>query len=89
MLREAYEQARLLDNYDVYDCLLNYWNAKLQDDVYAIKAGGYEVAREIDQCSFQFCLTKGSVLVSDIKLTQFRHFSNKSLDGKTVGGCMR
>jgi len=48
MLRVAYEQAKLLDNYDVYDCLLNYWNAKLQDDVYAIKAGGYEVAREID-----------------------------------------
>lgn len=48
MLRVAYEQARLLDNYDVYDCLLNYWNAKLQDDVYAIKAGGYKVAREID-----------------------------------------
>lgn len=48
MLRVAYEQARLLENYDVYDCLLNYWNAKLQDDVYAIKAGGYAVAREID-----------------------------------------
>lgn len=48
MLRVAYEQARLLDNYDVYDCLLNYWNAKLQDDVYAIKSGGYAVAREID-----------------------------------------
>lgn len=48
MLRVAYEQARLIDNYDVYDCLLNYWNAKLQDDVYAIKAGGYGVAREID-----------------------------------------
>ena len=48
MLRVAYEQASLLDNDDVYDCLLNYWNAKLQDDVYAIKAGGYEVAREID-----------------------------------------
>ncbi len=47
-LLETYESARLLDNYDVYDCLLNYWNAKLQDDVYAIKAGGYEVAREID-----------------------------------------
>ena len=48
MLRVGYEQARLLDNYNVYDCLLNYWNAKLQDDVYAIKAGGYAVAREID-----------------------------------------
>ena len=47
-LLETYESARLLDNYDVYDCLLNYWNAKLQDDVYAIKAGGYVVGREID-----------------------------------------
>ena len=46
MLLKAYESARLLDNYDVYDCLLNYWNAKLQDDVYAIKASGYEVGRE-------------------------------------------
>ena len=48
MFLKAYESARLLDNYDVYDCLLNYWNAKLQDDVYAIKAGGYEVGREIE-----------------------------------------
>lgn len=47
-LLETYESARLLDNYDVYDCLLNYWNAKLQDDVYAIKVNGYSVAREID-----------------------------------------
>lgn len=48
MLLKAYESARLLDNYDVYDCLLNYWNAKLQDDVYAIKASGYEIGREIE-----------------------------------------
>lgn len=48
MLLKAYESARLLDNYDVYDCLLNYWNAKLQDDVYVIKATGYEAGREID-----------------------------------------
>ncbi len=48
MLLNDYESARLLDNYDVYDCLLNYWNAKLQDDVYAIKASGYEVGREIE-----------------------------------------
>lgn len=48
MLLKTYESARLLDNYYVYDCLLNYWNAKLQDDVYAIKASGYEVGREIE-----------------------------------------
>jgi type I restriction enzyme M protein len=28
--------------------LLNYWNEKLQDDVYVIKAGGYEAGREIE-----------------------------------------
>lgn len=48
MLLEAYEPARLLDNYDVYDCLMNYWNSKLQDDVYVIKVGGYETARDIE-----------------------------------------
>lgn len=48
MLLDAYESARLLDNYDVFDCLMNYWNSKLQDDVYAIKASGYVVARDIE-----------------------------------------
>ena len=33
---------------DVNDCLMNYWNAKLQDDVYVIKASGYEAGREIE-----------------------------------------
>ena len=48
MLLDAYEPAQLLDHYDVYDCLLNYWNAKLQDDVYTIKVYGYEAGRDID-----------------------------------------
>ena len=37
-----FESVKLLDNYDVYDFLLNYWNEKMQDDVYIIKASGYE-----------------------------------------------
>lgn len=45
---KTYEEATLLDNYDVYDFLLNYWNEKLQDDVYVIKALGYEAARDIE-----------------------------------------
>jgi Type I restriction-modification system methyltransferase subunit len=43
-----FASAQLLDNYDVYDFLLNYWNEKLQDDVYVIKASGYEAGREIE-----------------------------------------
>lgn len=45
---KAYENAKLINNYDVYDFLLNYWNEKLQDDVYIIKASGYEAGREIE-----------------------------------------
>ena len=55
-LLKVYESARLLDAYDVYDCLLNYWLAKLQDDVYTIKSGGYEVGREID---YEYAQKKG------------------------------
>jgi type I restriction enzyme M protein len=43
-----FEAAKLLDNYDIYDFLLNYWNEKLQDDVYIIKTNGYESGREIE-----------------------------------------
>lgn len=48
MVLKAYADSRLLDNYDIYDCLMNYWNEKLQDDVYAIKAYGYEAARDVE-----------------------------------------
>lgn len=47
-LLQTYTAAELLDNYDVYDCLLNYWNEIMQDDVYAIKVNGYEVGKEIE-----------------------------------------
>lgn len=48
MILEAYVDSIFLDHYDIYDCLMNYWNEKLQDDVYAIKAYGYGTAREIE-----------------------------------------
>ncbi len=48
MILEAYEDSLFLDRYDIYDCLMNYWNEKLQDDVYAIKTYGYGTAREIE-----------------------------------------
>lgn len=47
-LLEGFTQAKILDNYDVFDVLMNYWNEKLQDDVYIIKSGGYGAGREIE-----------------------------------------
>ena len=48
LILTTYIDSQFLDKYDIYDCLMNYWNAKIQDDVYAIKAYGYEAAREVE-----------------------------------------
>lgn len=37
----------LLDKYDVYEVLMEYWAETMQDDVYAVCYGGYEAGREI------------------------------------------
>ena len=33
----------LVDAYDVYDCLMNYWGETMQDDCYMISSGGWSV----------------------------------------------
>ena len=33
----------LVDAYDVYDCLMNYWGETMQDDCYIISSGGWNV----------------------------------------------
>lgn len=33
----------LVDAYDVYDCLMNYWGEAMQDDCYMISSGGWSV----------------------------------------------
>lgn len=48
LILTAYSESKFIDNYDIYDCLMNYWNEKMQDDVYAIRAYGYEAGREVE-----------------------------------------
>lgn len=47
-LLDGYAGAKMLDPYDVFDVLLNYWNERLQDDVYILKASGFEAGREVE-----------------------------------------
>ena len=44
MILSDYANSLIVDKYSVFDCLMNYWNEILQDDVYAVKAYGYEEA---------------------------------------------
>lgn len=42
-----FEQVSLMDKYDVYEVLMEYWAETMQDDVYAVCYDGYEAGREI------------------------------------------
>lgn len=47
-LLDGYAGAKMLDPYNVFDILMNYWNEGLQDDVYILKASGFEAGREVE-----------------------------------------
>lgn len=41
-LLRAFEEVRLIDNYDVYQHLMTYWNETMQDDAYLIVSNGWQ-----------------------------------------------
>jgi len=45
-LLETFQKARLLDPYDVYQHLMDYWAATMQDDVYMIVSDGWKAVLE-------------------------------------------
>ena len=44
-LLEIFQCAKLLDPYDIYQHLMDYWTEIMQDDVYSIVSEGWEIAR--------------------------------------------
>ncbi len=45
-LLASFRQAALLDGYDLYQHLMDYWAATLQDDCYLIAADGWQAAAQ-------------------------------------------
>ncbi len=48
-LLTKYSKISLVDQYDVYQCLMSYWEDTMQDDLYAIAFDGWESGREIER----------------------------------------
>jgi len=48
-LLAKYNKISLINQYDVYQCLMSYWEETMQDDVYAIAFDGWESGREIER----------------------------------------
>ncbi|MCX6235837.1 MAG: type I restriction-modification system subunit M [Bacteroidetes bacterium] len=47
-LLHAFDNLRLIDKYDVYQCLMNYWIGMMQDDVYMIVSDGWKVGNQVE-----------------------------------------
>jgi len=48
-LLRHFEEIKLIDKYDIYQLLLNYWTETLQDDAYVLAGYGWDAGREIEK----------------------------------------
>ncbi|NLB78892.1 MAG: type I restriction-modification system subunit M [Clostridiaceae bacterium] len=48
-LLKKYSKMSLIDKYDIYQCLMSYWDEAMQDDVYAIIFDGWESGKDIER----------------------------------------
>ena len=46
-LLQRYANAPLLDKYDIYQILMDYWSESLQDDIYAISQDGWSIGSQL------------------------------------------
>jgi type I restriction enzyme M protein len=49
VLLSQFSDISLIDKYDVYQCLMSYWEETMQDDIYAIASDGWEAGNDIER----------------------------------------
>ena len=73
-LLKHFDDLNLIDNYDIYQHLMNYWAETMQDDVYEIADEGWKAGNEVDWA------TKGKVFEGRLIPKQIliaRYFSSE------------
>lgn len=65
-LLSRFDDVALIDKYDVYQHLLDYWNETMQDDLYVIAAEGWEVGK-VPGRKIKTTKAKGKVTKKDIQ----------------------
>ncbi|MEA5013424.1 MAG: type I restriction-modification system subunit M [Candidatus Limiplasma sp.] len=74
----AFSDVPLIDKYDVYQKLMEYWADTMQDDVYAVCFDGYEVGRKI---AYEYATKKKKVNGTTV---EERTDKVKSYDGEII-----
>jgi type I restriction enzyme M protein len=61
----------LIDRYNIYQYLLNYWMDTMQDDVYALVDAGWEVARKIEADAKKKNVWEGQLIPKQLIITRY------------------
>ena len=78
LLLSDFAQVPLLDKYDVYEVLMEYWAETMQDDVYAVCYNGYEAGREIAY-EYVFKKKKENNQTIEVRTDKIKGFEGKLL----------
>lgn len=62
---ETFKSVKLIDEYDVYQALMSYWNEVMHDDVYLIVSDGWKVGNEFELIYTETKKKDGTIKRSD------------------------
>jgi type I restriction enzyme M protein len=66
-LLHAYDNRALIDQYDVYQHLMSYWNETMQDDIYVIAADGWKAGNEVNRLAKESKNSKKETVRKDVE----------------------
>jgi type I restriction enzyme M protein len=66
-LLHVYDNRALIDQYDVYQHLMNYWNETMQDDIYVIATDGWKAGNEVNRLAKESTNSKKEKVRKDVE----------------------
>jgi len=79
-LLRSFTGLSLIDKYDIYQHLLNYWMDTIQDDVYALVADGWEAGREIEKDEKKKNVWEGRLIPKQLMVNRYFKTEQKAIE---------
>jgi len=80
-LLQGFAGLSLIDKYDIYQHLLNYWMDTMQDDVYALVADSWEAGREIEKDEKKKNVWEGRLIPKQLIVKRYFDTEQKAIEG--------
>jgi len=79
-LLQVFTGLSLIDKYDIYQHLLNYWMDTVQDDVYVLVADGWEAGREIEKDEKKKNVWEGRLIPKQLIVKRYFNIERKAIE---------